>query len=154
MLEISTLTSSTKNASGLNFITANDNGDTDHDSASTIDADVHLKPASLWKKQSSGGTKSIFDPNISDSVLSIRNYSSILHTSSNNHTIFKLTSPREAANNLVRQTSTPMQHNIIVITSPDSLITSVSSSLHVSSINSSNSSESDISPGPSARNLK
>lgn len=86
--------------------------------------------------------------NASDSVLSLKNCSSILHASGASHTIYKSCSPNELAKNIVRQTSTPMHHNV-KMQSPDSMMClhSVSStSCQVSSIHSSNSSESDSSP--------
>lgn len=95
-----------------------------------------------------------YEPNISDSVISLRNCSTILHTSSNNHTIYRATSPSDTAAALVRKTSTPMHQNMMAIGGGDSSESmmcscSVSStSCQVSSIHGSNSSESDTSPVP------
>lgn len=63
--------------------------------------------------------KSSFERSISDSVLSLRNYSTILHAS--NYPLCKTQSPcrdgiMERA--LVRQTSTPMHHNLGAIVTP------------------------------------
>lgn len=95
--------------------------------------------------------------NNSDSALSLRNCSSILQTSCMNHTIYKEQSPIESAKNLVRQTSTPMHHNVMQITSPDSMSCShsvSSTSCQVSSIHSSISSESDSSPTSQSTQMK
>lgn len=90
---------------------------------------------------------SLGSANISDSALSLKNFSSISHASGN-HTIYKGCSPPDTAKNVVRSTSTPMHYNGMKY-SPESIICmhSVSStSCQVSSIHSSNSSESDSSP--------
>lgn len=89
--------------------------------------------------------KSSFEKSISDSVISLRNYSTILHTS--NHPLYKTQSPDAMGKALVRQTSTPMHHNLVVAHSPESngqscsscLVTSTSG--HLSSINSSSDSD-------------
>lgn len=102
------------------------------------------------KVVASAATK--YEPNISDSVISLRNCSTILHTSSNNHTIYRASSPSETAAALVRKTSTPMHQNMIVSEGGDrseSMMCSCSvssTSCHVSSIHGSHSSESDTSP--------
>lgn len=66
--------------------------------------------------------KSSFERSISDSVISLRNYSTILHSS--NHPLYKTQSPDAMEKALVRQTSTPMHHNLMAIAnsnaSPDS----------------------------------
>lgn len=88
-----------------------------------------------------------FEPNNCDSVLSIKNCSTILHNS--NHTMYKTQSPTAMQKALERQTSTPMHQNLYVFQSPETngccgscLMTSNSSQM--SSIHSS--SESDTSP--------
>lgn len=90
--------------------------------------------------------KTSFEPNVSDSVLSLRNYSTILHSSS--HPLYKTQSPKSIEKMKIRQTSTPMHQNLVVVKSPDSnqccsscLVTSSSSS-QASSIHS----DSDTSP--------
>lgn len=94
--------------------------------------------------------KSSFERSISDSVISLRNYSTILHTS--NHPLYKTQSPDAMEMALVRQTSTPMHHNLMVVQSPDDngqscsscLVTSTSG--QVSNINSSSDSDTSTSP--------
>lgn len=63
--------------------------------------------------------KSSFERSYSDSVLSLRNYSTILHTS--NHSLYKTQSPDIMEKALVRQTSTPMHHNLAIADTPPSL---------------------------------
>lgn len=92
--------------------------------------------------------KSFERSSIADSsVLSLKNYSTILHNS--NNTLYKTQSPNAVAMALERQTSTPMHDNLVVFKSPDSngcscSISISSGSSQMSSINSS--SESDTSP--------
>lgn len=90
--------------------------------------------------------KSFERSSIADSsVLSLKNYSSILHNS--NNTLYKTHSPNSVAKSLERQTSTPMHDNLVVFKSPESngCSCSISSgSSQMSSINSS--SGSDTSP--------
>lgn len=94
--------------------------------------------------------KSSFERSISDSVISLRNYSTILHTS--NHPLYKTQSPDAMEKILVRQTSTPMHHNLMVVQSPDSseqtcsscLVSSTSSQM--ACINSSSDSDTSINP--------
>lgn len=64
--------------------------------------------------------KSSFERSICDnSVISLRNYSTILHTS--NHPLYKTQTP-VVAKALVRQTSTPMHHNLAIAdTAPTAL---------------------------------
>lgn len=94
--------------------------------------------------------KSSFERSISDSV-SLRNYSTILHTS--NHPLYKTQSPDAMEKALVRQTSTPMHHNLQTANSRDSIgqscsscLVSSSSSGNISNMNSS--SDSDTSTNP------
>lgn len=75
------------------------------------------------------------------SVLSLKNYSTILHNS--NNTLYKTHSPESVIKALKRQTSTPMHDNLVVLKSPEPTGCSCSISSG-SSINSS--SESDTSP--------
>lgn len=91
--------------------------------------------------------KSFERSSIADSsVLSLKNYSTILHNS--NNTLYKThSSPDSVAKALERQTSTPMHDNLIVFKSPEpnGCSCSISSgSSQLSSITSS--SESDTSP--------
>lgn len=135
------------NTSNINYITAVDDGNSDLNKLSDVIPfieveNIHVSRMQLWQKHSSTSTVKLnSDPNFSDSVYSIRNFSTILQTSNSNHTIYRSHSPTETAKNLVRQTSTPMIKNL-VIKSPDSLMTSSSSQM--SSIHSSV--DSDISP--------
>lgn len=95
--------------------------------------------------------KSSFERSISDSVISLRNYSTILHSS--NHPLYKTQSPDAFEKALVRQTSTPMHHNLMVVQSSDEngqscnscLISSTSSQR--SHINSSSDSDTSSNPG-------
>ncbi|XP_031623405.1 mitosis initiation protein fs(1)Ya isoform X4 [Contarinia nasturtii] len=96
--------------------------------------------------------KSSFERSISDSV-SLRNYSTILHTS--NHPLYKTQSPDAMEKALVRQTSTPMHQNLLHANSHDTVGQSCSSCLvsssssssgHISNVNSS--SDSDTSTNP------
>lgn len=89
-----------------------------------------------------------FEKSISDSVISLRNYSTILHTS--NHPLYKTQSPDAMEKALVRQTSTPMHHNLMAVQSPESMehgqscsscTVSSSTSGQLSSINSSSDSD-------------
>lgn len=90
--------------------------------------------------------KSFFEQSISDSVASLRNYSTILQTS--NHPLYKTQSPDAMEKVLVRQTSTPMHHNLVENNSSGSSRESCSSciassaSAYISSINNSNNSTS------------
>lgn len=138
-----------------NYVTAN-NGNLNNDSVklnnkSIPSTDVASHKMYLSQYKSTISMINMLEPNTSDSVLSLRNYSSILHTSLANHTIYKSNSPNDLAKNIARQTSTPMQQNAKIVETPDSVTysCSASSSLvsHVSSICRSNSSESDTSPG-------
>lgn len=94
--------------------------------------------------------KSSFERSISDSVISLRNYSTILHTS--NHPLYKTQSPDAMDKNLVRQTSTPMHQNLMVVQSPDSIEQTCGSCLvsstsgQMSCINSSSDSDTSINP--------
>lgn len=89
--------------------------------------------------------KSFERSNIADSsVLSLKNYSTILH-----NTLYKIHSPNSVSKSLERQTSTPMHidDNLVALKSPElsGCSCSISSGLsQMSSIHSS--SESDISP--------
>lgn len=89
--------------------------------------------------------RSSFEKSISDSVVSLRNYSTILHTS--NHPLYKTQSPDGMEKVLVRQTSTPMHHNLMNGKSPDGNGQSCSSCLTLSSLAYS-SSDSDTSSNP------
>lgn len=92
--------------------------------------------------------KSSFERSISDSVISLRNYSTILHTS--NHPLYKTQSPDAMEKALVRQTSTPMQHNLMAMNSTDSIEHPCSSCLvsstsgHMSNIDTSSDCETSI----------
>lgn len=93
--------------------------------------------------------KSSFEKSISDSVISFRNCSTILHTS--NHPLYKTQSPDAIENVLVRQTSTPMHHNLLVSQSPNSngiacnsCLVSSTSMGQVSNTNTSSDSDSSI----------
>lgn len=91
--------------------------------------------------------KSTLERSISDSVVSLKNYSTILHNS--NNTLYKTQSPNSVAKTLERQTSTPMHQNLLVFKSPETngccaSCSISSSSSQISSIHSS--SESDTSP--------
>lgn len=89
--------------------------------------------------------KSPFEPNVSDSVLSLRNYSTILHSSS--HPLYKTQSPKSIEKMKMRQTSTPMNQALVVVKSPDSNLCCSSSCLVTSSSSSqSQTSDSDTSP--------
>lgn len=61
--------------------------------------------------------KSAGEYSISDSILSLKNYSAILHSS--NVTFCKQQSPNSMAKALERQTSTPMQQQLYVFKSPE-----------------------------------
>ncbi|XP_055306075.1 mitosis initiation protein fs(1)Ya isoform X2 [Sitodiplosis mosellana] len=88
--------------------------------------------------------KSSFEKSISDSVISLRNYSTILHTS--NHPLYKTQSPDAMEKALVRQTSTPMHHNLMCAKSPDD--NGQCSSCLTSSLGYNSSSDSDTSTNP------
>lgn len=60
--------------------------------------------------------KSSFERSISDSVVSLRNYSTILHTS--NNLLYKTQSPNVLAKAVARQTSTPMHPNLAIADTP------------------------------------
>lgn len=154
---------SNKNLSDVNYVTASGNLDTDTerlngnncgllalagDTTSKCHLWHHKSSTHLYK--SSVSIKNSSESMTSDSVLSLRNCSSILHASSTNHTIYKSNSPNDATKNIVRQTSTPMHQNMKIVRTPDSITCSCSTSssvCHMSSINGDNSSESDTSPG-------
>lgn len=93
--------------------------------------------------------KSSFEKSISESsVISLRNYSTILHTS--NHPLYKTQSPDAMEKALVRQTSTPMHHNLMVGQKPNtsgqcSSCSVSSTSGQMSSINSSSDSDTSAS---------
>lgn len=163
--EMAALTVSMKNQSDIKYVTAiGKNVENEHDMvSSTLDIEmisksrIHLWHHNMQQPPTIGINKCTFEPNISDSVVSLRNCSSILHTSSTNHTIYKTNTPSDSSKNLVRQTSTPMHQNVMIIKSPDSITCSCSvssTSCQVSSIHSSNSSESDISPSTQAKEMK
>lgn len=101
-------------------------------------------------------TSSKCEPNISDSVISLRNYSTILHTS--NHSLYPATSLSEEATALVRKTSTPMHQNILLHGSGDShesMMPISSTACHELSIYGLNSGESDTSlVSPSSDRVK
>lgn len=94
--------------------------------------------------------KSSFEKSISDSLISLRNYSTILHTS--NHPLYKTQSPDAMEKALVRQTSTPMHQNLMTAHSPESIhgqscsscMVSSSTSGQLSSINSSSDSDTSV----------
>lgn len=94
--------------------------------------------------------KSSFEKSISDSLISLRNYSTILHTS--NHPLYKTQSPDAMEKALVRQTSTPMHQNLMTVQSPESMhgqscsscMVSSSTSGQLSSINSSSDSDTSV----------
>lgn len=81
----------------------------------------------LWSQQHSS-TKT--NSQLSDTVFSLRNCSSILQNSNR-----RSVSPNknDKVKGLVRQTSTPMIKSVAIIQSPDSLITSQMSSIHSTS---------------------
>lgn len=90
--------------------------------------------------------KSSFERSISDSLASLRNYSTILQTS--NHPLYKTQSPDAMEKALVRQTSTPMHQNLVGNNSPgssgqtcSSCLPTYQTSAYISSINSSSDSD-------------
>lgn len=96
--------------------------------------------------------KSSFEKSISDSVISLRNYSTILHTS--NHPLYKTQSPDSMAKALVRQTSTPMHNNLMGTKSPDDNGQSCSSCLTSSASLAYSSSDSDTSTNPTGNDIR
>lgn len=160
-LKMTSFYGSNKNLSDVNYVTASGNLDSDTEklsdnNQSSAPAGEPATKCHLWHHKSthlyksSVSIKNSSESMISDSVLSLRNCSSILHASSTNHTIYKSNSPNDATENIVRQTSTPMHQNMKIVRTPDSITCSCSASssvCHMSSINGDNSSESDTSPG-------
>lgn len=100
----------TKNLTDNNYITAN--------GQLTQSADEQRSPNSICSSNGTIKSNSSSERSISDSILSLRNYSTILHSS--NHQLYKTQSPCVLAKDLLRQTSTPMQQNIVVIKTPES----------------------------------
>lgn len=97
--------------------------------------------------------KSSFEKSISDSLISLRNYSTILHTS--NHPLYKTQSPDVMEKVLVRQTSTPMHQNLIEIKSSDENGQSCNSCLTSSaSLAYNSSSDSDTSTNPTGNDIR
>lgn len=94
--------------------------------------------------------KSSFEKSISDSVISLRNYSTILHTS--NHPLYKTQSPDAMEKALVRQTSTPMHQNLLGAKLSDDNGQSCSSCLTSSLAYSS--SDSDNSTNPTTNDIR
>lgn len=103
--------------------------------------------------------KSSFERSISDSVLSLRNYSTILHTS--NHPLCKTQSPNVMGKALVRQTSTPMHHNLAIADTPPSHVNGspcseclATSSGQMSCINSSSDSDTSVNTVAKTDNIR
>lgn len=96
--------------------------------------------------------KSSFEKSISDSVISLRNYSTILHTS--NHQLYKTQSPDGMEKPLVRQTSTPMHQNLVYGKSPDSNGQACGSCLTSTLLGHNSSSDSDTSINPTANDIR
>lgn len=117
---------------------------------STIQVDNLSKTdMQLWQNKSMGRLSNVSGIEVSiieSSISSLRNCSSILHASTSS--LYK-TSPAEANRRLLRQTSTPMHQNVMIINTSDSFISSASSMSQMSSIHNSVESESDLSQ-PSA----
>lgn len=130
------------NSSNIGYVTAVDDG--------TLSKILDLMPMADNDNGSAGrshqlptadiSAKLLMNPSFSDSVFSIRNCSSILQCSAN-RTAYSSQSESDAAKVLVRQTSTPMIKNVVIIRSPSR---DISSSCQMSSIHSNNS-ESDVS---------
>lgn len=122
-----------ENSTGIEFITAVDDGNGPH------------LGSQMWHRQHSS-TKT--NSQLSDTTFSIRNCSSILQNSTNmNHTGRQSISPGDKkAKSLVRQTSTPMIKCAAIIQSPDSLTSSMASQM--SSIHSSSNDSDAMVPSP------
>lgn len=143
---------SSADASNLNYLTAIDSTSDGHDKLTNSSGANEIENAQSSDRQceskqiTTAPVKANLDPNFSDSVYSIRNFSSILHASGNNHTIYRAQSPTESVNRLVRQTSTPMLRPAVISTSP----VSIESSIHCST-NASSSSDASIEAAPPAQ---
>lgn len=143
------------NESDVNYITAMNNPlDIEQNRTNLVSSTLNVEINSTKSKiqlseQNQVAVAAKYEPNTSDSVISLRNCSTILHTSSYHHTIYRATSPTDTADAIVRKTSTPMHQNMVISDTNTSMMctSSVSStSCQVSSIHGSNSSESDTSP--------
>lgn len=142
---------SSADASNINYVTAIDgvcDGIGKLSSGSVVNEieNAQSSDSQSLKQVTTAPVKTNLDPNFSDSVYSIRNFSSILHASGNNHTIYRSQSPTESANRLVRQTSTPMLRPEAISTSP----VSIGSSIHCSN-NASSASDVSIEAAPPAQ---
>lgn len=126
---VNTLKGIDENSTGCEYVTAIDDGNGLLNKLTELGSE-HSK-SFLWQRQHSS-TKT--NPNLSDTVFSIRNCSSILQNSTNQSNRRSISPGEKGGKGLVRQTSTPMIKNAVIVQSPDSL---TSSSIH------SNSCESD-----------
>lgn len=130
------------NSSNIGYVTAVDDGTLGKILDLVPMGDSENGPAGRSHHQPSAdiSAKLLLNPSFSDSVFSIRNCSSILQCSAN-RTAYSSQSQSEAAKVLVRQTSTPMIKNVVIIRSPSR---DISSSCQMSSIHSNNS-DTDVS---------